>query len=148
MLHIALYRPEIPPNTGNIIRLAANMGAALHLIHPLGFEFCDKRVRRAGLDYHELSNITHHESTEAFLECFKGQRMFACTTRTTTRYTEPDYQDGDVFLFGSETKGLPDSLREENAITIPMCEGSRSLNLSNSVAIILFEAWRQLKFSV
>lgn len=146
MLHIALYRPEIPPNTGNIIRLAANMGAALHLIHPLGFEFCDKRVRRAGLDYHELSNIEHHETEQAFLEYFKDHRIFSCTTKTTTLYTEPTYQDGDVFLFGPETKGLPENLRHHNAITIPMREGSRSLNLSNSVAIIAYEAWRQLLF--
>lgn len=148
MLHIALLNPEIPPNTGNIIRLAANMGANLHLIHPLGFEFCDKRVKRAGLDYHALSYVKHHDNENAFLEAFKGHRIFAATTKTTKIYTEPNYQQGDVFLFGPETKGLPEHLRKDNPITIPMQKNSRSLNLANSVSIILYEAWRQLDFAL
>ena len=146
MIHVALYRPEIPPNTGNIIRLCANMGAGLHLIHPLGFEFCDKRVRRAGLDYHQLANVHHHDDEQAFFNAFSGHRIFPCTTKTDRRYCDVQYQDGDVFLFGPETKGLPPHLRAENAITLPMKNGSRSLNLSNSVAIIAYEAWRQLDF--
>lgn len=145
MIHIALYQPEIPPNTGNIIRLCANAGASLHLIHPLGFNLDDKKMRRAGLDYHEFASIAHYEDETAFLHSHSEKRIFACTTKTNRSYTNEHYQDNDMFLFGPETRGLPDHLRN-NPIRIPMKETSRSLNLSNSVAIILFEAWRQLDF--
>ncbi len=145
MLHIALYQPEIPPNTGNIIRLCANSGAQLHLIHPLGFELEDKRMRRAGLDYHEFASIKHYDNELDFLELNKQRRIFGCTTKTERSYSSIKYQDEDLLLFGPETRGLPESLRE-NPIRIPMMPDSRSLNLSNSVAIILFEACRQLNF--
>lgn len=145
MLHIALYQPEIPPNTGNIIRLCANTGAQLHLIHPLGFNLEDKKLRRAGLDYHEFTSLKHYENEQQFLELNSDKRIFACTTKTNRSYTDVSYQPNDLFLFGPETRGLPEHLRT-NAIKIPMKEKSRSLNLSNSVAIILFEAWRQLEF--
>ena len=148
MLHIALYQPEIPPNTGNIIRLCANSGAQLHLIHPLGFELDDKRMRRAGLDYHEWANVIHYPDEQAFIEQNLGRRIFACTTKTTQGYHDVSYQDEDMLLFGPETRGLPLELRElYHAIRIPMGPNSRSLNLSNAVAIILFEAWRQLGFT-
>lgn len=147
MLHIALLQPEIPPNTGNIIRLCANSGAQLHLIHPLGFELDDKRMRRAGLDYHEWANVHHYPTTDEFIEKNQNRRIFACTTKTQNRYSHVLYKDDDLFLFGPETRGLPADLRERYpAINIPMRPESRSLNLSNSVAIILFEAWRQLDF--
>lgn len=147
MLHIALLEPEIPPNTGNIIRLCANSGARLHLIHPLGFALDDKRMRRAGLDYHEWANVIQYDNAESFVEQNQGRRIFACTTKTQTRYTNYHYQDEDLFLFGPETRGLPEDMRERyEAIRIPMQKASRSLNLSNAVAIILFEAWRQLDF--
>lgn len=145
MLHIALYQPEIPPNTGNIIRLCANAGASLHLIHPLGFALDDKKMRRAGLDYHEFASINHYDNEKEFLSAHQNKRIFACTTKTTTSYTSFSYEDNDMFLFGPETRGLPEHLRE-NPIRIPMKETSRSLNLSNAVAIILFEAWRQIGF--
>jgi len=145
MLHVALYQPEIPPNTGNIIRLCANIGAQLHLIHPLGFSLDDKKCRRAGLDYHEFTQIKHYENETEFLEKNKERRIFACTTKTNTSYSSVSYQDEDLLLFGPETRGLPDALRN-NPIRIPMNKSSRSLNLSNSVAIILFEASRQLDF--
>ena len=147
MLHIALHQPEIPPNTGNIIRLCANSGAQLHLIHPLGFKLEDKRMRRAGLDYHEFANVIHYDNDDDFMAQNKNRRIFACTTKTQTSYCDFKYQDDDLFLFGAETRGLPELLRSKyNAIRIPMQPESRSLNLSNSVAIILFEAWRQLDF--
>lgn len=147
MLHIALYQPEIPPNTGNIIRLCANSGAQLHLIHPLGFALDDKRMRRAGLDYHEWAHVIHYANAEEFVEKNQTRRVFACTTKTQNKYTETTYQDDDLFLFGPETRGLPPEIRERyHPICIPMQPESRSLNLSNSVAIILFEAWRQLGF--
>lgn len=147
MLHIALHQPEIPPNTGNIIRLCANSGAQLHLIHPLGFALDDKRMRRAGLDYHEWASIIHYEDDEAFMEQNKHRRIFACSTKATEYYADIQYQPEDLFLFGAETRGLPLTMREPfQTIRIPMRETSRSLNLSNSVAIILFEAWRQLDF--
>ncbi|MCP0913088.1 tRNA (uridine(34)/cytosine(34)/5-carboxymethylaminomethyluridine(34)-2'-O)-methyltransferase TrmL [Legionella sp. 27cVA30] len=147
MLHIALLQPEIPPNTGNIIRLCANSGAQLHLIHPLAFSLDDKRMRRAGLDYHEWASIIHYDHAEEFVEQNKARRIFACTTKTTQNYTDIRYQDEDMLLFGPETRGLPQDMREQfHAIRIPMQPRSRSLNLSNAVAIILFEAWRQLGF--
>lgn len=147
MLHVVLYQPEIPPNTGNIIRLCANSGAQLHLIHPLSFTLDDKRMRRAGLDYHEWASVIHYENADLFLEKNAGKRIFACSTKGSTGYHEVSYQDGDMLLFGQETRGLPDTLRQQfPLIRIPMMAESRSLNLSNSVAIILYEAWRQLGF--
>ncbi|WP_419421179.1 tRNA (uridine(34)/cytosine(34)/5-carboxymethylaminomethyluridine(34)-2'-O)-methyltransferase TrmL [Legionella sp. D16C41] len=147
MLHIALYQPEIPPNTGNIIRLCANSGAQLHLIHPLGFALDDKRMRRAGLDYHEWANVIYHDNEEAFIEQNKNRRIFACSTKAKQNYHTINYQDEDLLLFGPETRGLPSPILERyTAIRIPMHKNSRSLNLSNAVAIILFEAWRQLEF--
>ena len=148
MLHIALYQPEIPPNTGNIIRLCANSGAQLHLIHPLGFSLDDKRMRRAGLDYHEWASVLHYDDWSVFAEKNAGRRIFCCTTKTEQKYSDVVYQAEDILLFGPETRGLPPEIRQNHpAIRIPMREQSRSLNLSNAVAIILFEAWRQLQFS-
>ena len=147
MLHIGLHQPEIPPNTGNIIRLCANSGAQLHLIYPLGFALDDKRMRRAGLDYHEWANIVHYDNEQAFIAQNQQRRIFACSTKAQENYSDMRYQDEDILLFGAETRGLPQDLRERyQAIRIPMRASSRSLNLSNSVAIILFEAWRQLQF--
>lgn len=147
MLHIALHQPEIPPNTGNIIRLCANTGAKLHLIHPLGFTLDDKRMRRAGLDYHEWASVEHYQSDEDFIEQNAKRKIYACSTKATMPYTAITYQDEDMLLFGAETRGLPEALRKQFVpIRIPMLEQSRSLNLSNAVAIILFEAWRQLDF--
>lgn len=147
MLHIALYQPEIPPNTGNIIRLCANSGAQLHLIHPLGFALDDKKMRRAGLDYHEWANVIHYDTEQQFVEENAQRRIFACTTKAKQHYHEIFYQEEDMLLFGPETRGLPLVIRQAyQGIRIPMTANSRSLNLSNSVAIILFEAWRQLNF--
>lgn len=148
-LHVVLYQPEIPPNTGNIIRLCANSGAQLHLIHPLGFALEDKRMRRAGLDYHEWANVIHYEDEQAFLAKNQHKRVFACTTKAQKAYHQMSYQDEDMLLFGPETRGLPEPMRSPpfTAIRIPMRAESRSLNLSNAVAIILFEAWRQLEFN-
>lgn len=147
MLHVALFEPEIPPNTGNIIRLCANTGAQLHLIHPLGFALDDKKMRRAGLDYHEWASVIHYPHFTDFSEMNKGRRIFACTTKTQKNYSAVNYEDEDLLLFGPETRGLPADVREQfDSIRIPMRPTSRSLNLSNAVAIILFEAWRQLGF--
>lgn len=152
MFQVALYEPEIPPNTGNIIRLCANTGTALHLIHPLGFTPDDRQVKRAGLDYHEWTRVVHHQNYSAFLEQTQPQRLFACSTKGRRHYTDVKYQSGDVFLFGPETRGLPqmvlDGVLDENIIRIPMLPQSRSLNLSNAVAIIVYEAWRQSGFKV
>lgn len=151
MLQIALYEPEIPPNTGNIIRLCANTGAELHLIHPLGFTPDDKQVKRAGLDYHEWVKVHHHASYAALIEERKPPRIFACSTHGKRWYTDVEYHAHDMLLFGPETRGLPRSLLEsfqpDNIIRIPMLATSRSLNLSNAVAIVLYEALRQLKFN-
>lgn len=150
MLNIALYEPEIPPNTGNIIRLCANTGTHLHLIHPLGFSPDDKQVKRAGLDYHEWARVYHHKNYAAFLNELGPKRIFACSTRGKTYYSDVHFQPDDVLLFGPETRGLPgsllDELPEEQIIRIPMLPNSRSLNLSNAVAIIVYEALRQLGF--
>lgn len=154
MFDIALYEPEIAPNTGNIIRLCANCGANLHLIEPLGFDLEEKKVRRAGLDYHDLARVKRHKSYEAFIEYLEDRdqeyRIFACTTRTKGHHVDTNFQQGDVLLFGPETRGLPAELIEsmpmQQRIRIPMVENSRSLNLSNAVAIIAFEAWRQMGF--
>jgi len=151
MFEIVLVHPEIPPNTGNIIRLAANMGARLHLVHPLGFTLENRQLRRAGLDYHELSEVHEHENFDAFLGGINPVRMFMLSSHFTRRYTEPEYRPGDAIVFGAETRGLPDDVRilatPEHRLTIPMRPGNRSLNLSNSVAVVLYEAWRQQGFS-
>ncbi len=150
MFHIALFEPRIAPNTGNIIRLAANNGCRLHLIEPLGFELEDKQLRRAGLDYHDLANVSRYADFGEFSATFQESRIFACTTRGQVLYDEIEYQKDDVLLFGSEVSGLSDevhaSIRDEFKITIPMQPSSRSLNLSNAVAIISYEAWRQIGF--
>jgi tRNA (cytidine/uridine-2'-O-)-methyltransferase len=150
MLHVALFEPEIPPNTGNIIRLCANAGAQLHLIEPLGFDIDDKRLRRAGLDYHEFANVKRYKDYSAFKEWAADRRIFACTTKTIQNHHEPTYQDEDILLLGPESRGLPPEIRDplpsSQKIRIPMQPDSRSLNLSNATAIILYEAWRQLEF--
>lgn len=150
MLDVVLFQPEIPPNTGNIIRLCANSGFRLHLIEPLGFSIEDKRLKRAGLDYHEFANLKRHASFEAFIEAEKPQRLYAITTKSTRYHHEVNFKQGDYVMFGSETSGLPESVRvqipDEDKIRIPMVEGSRSMNLSNSAAVIIYEAWRQLGF--
>jgi len=147
MIHVALFQPEIPPNTGNIIRLCANAGAQLHLIHPLGFALDDKRMRRAGLDYHEWASVLQYANAEEFFEKNKARRIIACTTKTQTNHSDYRYQPDDILLFGPETRGLPaDILSRHDKVRIPMRAESRSLNLSNAVAIILFEALRQLDY--
>jgi len=150
MLHLVLFEPEIPPNTGNAIRLAANTNMKLHLIEPLGFELYEKKVRRAGLDYRDLANVSIHKNWSAFLENVEHGRIFACTTRGSTRYTDVQYQAGDVLLFGPETRGLPmevlQTFDQQQWLRLPMAGNSRSLNLSNCVAIFAYEAWRQLGF--
>jgi len=152
MFHIVLFEPEIPPNTGNIIRLCANSGAHLHLIEPLGFDMDDKRMRRAGLDYKEWADVKRYKHLQDFLDNsgINKHRLFACTTKASHAHHEMNYQEGDAFLFGPETRGLNQEIREGlgelNNIRIPMRKESRSLNLSNAVAIILFEALRQAGF--
>jgi tRNA (cytidine/uridine-2'-O-)-methyltransferase len=150
MLQIVLYQPEIAPNTGNIIRLCANTGAQLHLIEPLGFELDDKRLRRAGLDYHEFAAVKVHDSLERYLESEQPKRVLACTTKGKRHYSEMEYREGDVLLFGPETRGLPSEVLEmiepECQLRLPMLPHSRSLNLSNAVAVFVYEAWRQLGF--
>ena len=151
MFTIALFEPEIPPNTGNIIRLCANTGAALHLIEPLGFKLEDKQLKRAGLDYHEYANLTLHKNWADFKLALQGSRIFAMTTKGSQNYTKVDFKAGDVFLFGPETRGLPEEIRAEflpeNRLRLPMLLDSRSLNLSNSAAVLLYEAWRQIDFA-
>jgi tRNA (cytidine/uridine-2'-O-)-methyltransferase len=150
VFHIALFEPEIPPNTGNIIRLCANTGAQLHLIHPLGFAPTDKQLKRAGLDYHSWAQVLHHENYAKFMTQMGTKRIFACSTHGTHNYSEVEFADEDVFLFGPETRGLPKSLLNdmpaERVLRIPMLETSRSLNLSNAAAVMVYEAWRQLGF--
>ncbi|MGW8247107.1 MAG: tRNA (uridine(34)/cytosine(34)/5-carboxymethylaminomethyluridine(34)-2'-O)-methyltransferase TrmL [Acidiferrobacterales bacterium] len=150
-LHIALYEPEIPPNTGNIIRLCANTGARLHLIQPLGFSLEDKQLRRAGLDYHEFANLRTYKNYDEFIDILNPKRVFAFSTRGTRSYTDVTYEEGDALLFGPETRGLPqrllDSLPPEHCLRLPMRPDSRSLNLSNVVAVAVYEAWRQLDFA-
>jgi tRNA (cytidine/uridine-2'-O-)-methyltransferase len=147
---IVLYEPEIPPNTGNIIRLCANTGAQLHLVKPLGFSLEDKQLKRAGLDYHEYATLKVHENWEACKQTLAGKRMFALTTKGSTRHTDLQFMAGDVFVFGPETRGLPQTIRDEflpeHRVRLPMLADSRSLNLSNSAAILLYEAWRQIDF--
>lgn len=150
MLHVILYQPEIPPNTGNVIRLCANAGAALHLIRPLGFELDHAKLRRAGLDYHEFVNLRVHDDLDACLRILQCPRVFAFTSHATHRYTDIRFADGDALLFGRETSGLPDevlaSIPEPQRLRLPMQPGNRSLNLSNAVAVAVYEAWRQLGF--
>lgn len=150
MLDVVLFEPEIPPNTGNLIRLCANTGFRLHLIEPLGFVLDDKRLRRAGLDYHEWARVQVHANWQAYLEACRPARVFAVSTRGRTGYHEPAYQSGDALVFGPETRGLPqallDALPPEQRLRIPMLPDSRSLNLSNAGAVLVFEAWRQLGF--
>ena len=150
MFNVILYQPEIPPNTGNVIRLCANTGAQLHLIRPLGFELGDKQLRRAGLDYHEYANVRVHDNFAACLQTLPEVRLFAFTTRGARVYHEVRYQAGDALLFGPESRGLPvgilESLMPEQRLRLPMLPHSRSLNLSNTVAVAVFEAWRQCGF--
>ncbi len=151
MFNLVLYQPEIAPNTGNIIRLCANTGSRLHLIHPLGFALDDKRMRRAGLDYGEFADMQQHDSLEDCLKVLPG-RVFALTTKATRPHSEPDFRPDDTFLFGPETRGLPldviESLPPEQRLRIPMQPESRSLNLSNSAAVMVYEAWRQLGYAM
>ena len=151
MFSVILYEPEIPPNTGNIIRLCANTGAALHLVEPLGFELDEPRLKRAGLDYREFATVETHASLEACLEVLGQPRLFALSTRNSTRYDEVSYAEEDALLFGPETRGLPqevlDALPDGQRLRLPMREGNRSLNLSNSAAVVVYEAWRQLRFA-
>lgn len=156
MFDVILHQPEIPPNTGNVIRLCANTGARLHLVKPLGFELEDRQLRRAGLDYHEYATLQVHDSLDAALAVIAGRnpapaRVFALSTRGTVRHDLPAYAAGDVFLFGAETRGLPAAVLEgippSQRLRLPMRPDNRSLNLSNAVAVVVFEAWRQLGFA-
>ena len=150
MFDVLLYQPEIPPNTGNVIRLCANTGARLHLIAPLGFDIDDRQLRRAGLDYHEYADMRVHESLDAALAAIAPPRLFALSTRNSVRYDDVRYAPDDAFLFGPETRGLPDAvltaLPEAQRLRLPMRPDNRSLNLSNAVAVVVFEAWRQCGF--
>jgi len=151
VFHVILYEPEIPPNTGNIIRLCANSGATLHLIEPLGFGLDDSRLRRAGLDYREWASMQVHAGLEACLEQLALSRVYAFSTKARRAYASASFAAGDGLLFGPESRGLPDDVRsrfgDERLLTVPMVTGSRSLNLSNTVALVLFEAWRQCGFA-
>ena len=147
MLNLVLFEPEIPNNTGSLIRLSANMGCNLHLIKPFGFEITDKRLRRAWLDYKELAKVYEYENLDDYLNKAKPERIFAVETGSSKKYSDVDYQPGDSFLFGSETKGLPqDVVNQFMRVSLPMQDGSRSLNLANCVSIVAYEAWRQLGF--
>lgn len=157
MFHVILFEPEIPPNTGNIIRLCANTGCSLHLIEPLGFEWDDKRLRRAGLDYHEYASVQRHANLDVCVAALgleqapDGPRLFAFTTKGSQSFAQVAYRAGDALLFGPESRGLPQAVREgvppEQRVRLPMCSESRSLNLSNTVAIAVYEAWRQQGFA-
>ena len=151
MFSLILYEPEIPPNTGNIIRLCANTGVALHLIEPLGFDLEEKKLRRAGLDYREFAEVRTYKNLQECLAELGGPRVFALSTRGRTRHDKPQYQKNDAFLLGPETRGLPqdilDALPAEQRLRLPMRKDSRSLNLSNTAAVIVYEAWRQLDFT-
>ncbi|HET7845479.1 MAG TPA: tRNA (uridine(34)/cytosine(34)/5-carboxymethylaminomethyluridine(34)-2'-O)-methyltransferase TrmL [Xanthomonadales bacterium] len=150
MLDVVLFNPEIPPNTGNVIRLCANTGARLHLVEPLGFDLEHAKLRRAGLDYHELATVRVHASLDDYVRACAPARLFALSTRGTTRFDTVAYGERDAVLFGPETKGLPqaviDALPSEQRLRLPMRPGNRSLNLSNAVAVVVFEAWRQRGF--
>ena len=151
MFDIVLYEPEIPPNTGNAMRLAVNTGARLHLVKPLGFSIAHKQLARAGMDYREFAEVTVHEDWAACQRHFAARRLFAVTTRGSTRYDRVAYRDGDVFVFGPESRGLPqaliDALPVSQRIRLPMRTAARSLNLSNAIAVMVYEAWRQLAFA-
>ena len=151
MLHVVLYEPEIPPNTGNAIRLCANSGARLHLIRPLGFDLDHAKLRRAGLDYHEFADVAVHDSLDAFLADVKPTCLFALSTRGRNLYTNVQFAGNDAVLFGPETRGLPqdvlDALPPEQRLRLPMRPDNRSLNLSNAVAVVVYEAWRQMGFA-
>jgi tRNA (cytidine/uridine-2'-O-)-methyltransferase len=150
MFHVILFEPEIPPNAGNVIRLCANTGSTLHLVRPLGFTLDDARVRRAGLDYREMASVREHPDLAACLASLDGSRVFAVETGAAARYDGVRYRTGDAFLFGRETSGLPPEVMRDwpgdRLIRLPMVAGNRSLNLSNAVAVVVFEAWRQLGF--
>ena len=150
MFSLILYEPEIPPNTGNVIRLCANTGVSLHLIEPLGFDLEERKLRRAGLDYREFASVRTYGSLDACLSELGDPRVFALSTRGVTRFDRPQYREADAFLLGPETRGLPQAVLEalppEQRLRLPMQEGSRSLNLANSAAVIVYEAWRQLGF--
>ncbi len=150
MFHVVLYQPEIPPNTGNIIRLCANTGARLHLIRPLGFNLDERRLRRAGLDYHEWADVREYDTLDEFLTQTRPARLFALSSRARRYYSDESYFSGDAFLFGPETRGLPQSILQtlpaSRRLRIPMKTGNRSLNLSNAVAVVCYEAWRQRAF--
>lgn len=152
MFHIILHEPEIPPNTGNVIRLTANTGSRLHLVHPLGFSITDAQVRRAGLDYHQMARVEQHENLDACLARLGARRVWVIETGGTTCYSDVRFEPGDAFLFGRETSGLSDEALARFApscvLHIPMHPGNRSLNLSNSVALVIFEAWRQNGFAM
>ena len=151
MLDVVLFQPQIPPNTGNIIRLCANTGFRLHLIEPLGFDLEDKKLRRAGLDYHEFAALKRHANYQSFVESEQPKRVLAVTTKSTGYYGDVSFQSGDYLLFGSETGGLPEEVRQQipdqDKFRIPMLKDSRSMNLSNATAVIVYEAWRQLGFA-
>lgn len=150
MFSLILYEPEIPPNTGNIMRLCANTGVALHLVEPLGFELDEPRLKRAGLDYREFASVATHATLDECLQSLDDPRVFALSTRGRTRYDVPAYKENDAFLFGPETRGLPqhllDALPAEQTLRLPMRDNSRSLNLSNAAAVVVYEAWRQQGF--
>ena len=150
MFEIVLYRPEIPPNTGNVIRLCANTGSRLHLVEPLGFTLDDRNLRRAGLDYHELATLTVHVDWNACRKALGDRRLFALSTRGSRSFADVQYRKGDAFVFGGETAGLPEALLETfeppQRLRLPMVAGNRSLNLSNAAAVVVFEAWRQLGY--
>jgi tRNA (cytidine/uridine-2'-O-)-methyltransferase len=147
MLDLALYQPETPPNTGNIIRLCANTGFRLHLIRPLGFDLDDKRLRRAGLDYHEWARVQVHDDLQSCLEALRPRRVWALTTKAERGYADADFAPGDLLLFGPETRGLPaEVIQQYSGLRLPMLADSRSLNLSNACAVVVYEAWRQLGF--
>jgi len=152
MFDIVLFQPEIPPNTGNAIRLAANTGVHLHLVRPLGFDLSDRQLARAGLDYHDLACVTVHDDWEACQQALTGRRMFALTTRGKARYDQVVFRPGDVMVFGCETRGLPGEIRagfeDEHLLRIPMIPSNRSMNLSNAIAVVVFEAWRQQDFAM
>ena len=148
MLNLVLFQPEIPSNTGNLIRLSANMGANLHLIKPYGFEMNDKRLRRAGLDYKDLASVYEYDNFDDYLDKANPSKLYLVSSKVSKNYTDIKYHNNDSFLFGSETKGLPKEIFDEyEGITVPMQDGSRSLNLSNCVSIVAYEAWRQLDFA-
>ena len=151
MFHVVLYQPEIPPNTGNIMRLCANTGAHLHLVEPIGFRMDEKSLTRAGMDYRDISVVTRHTDWTSCRAALAGRRMFALTTRGERGYHEPTFQPGDVFLFGAEGSGLPERVHAEfeptQRLRIPMQAESRSLNLANAVSIVVYEAWRQCGFT-